>query len=165
MVDRYVKDHMFDDDAYDPVEAVYREAFDDATTGTYPQALREIASSTLGSDGRMSVSDQDTSAGAGIASLLTQTIAALQKRGLSQQGAIIVLASIFVVAGPTTFLFGGMMIGGISKRNMNKVMKQRYGDTYTVDATIKPDEDVEAPDDEDDEEDDEDDDEDGDDEE
>jgi hypothetical protein len=55
-------------------------------------------------------------------------------------------------------LFGMMMIGGVSKRNMNKVMKQRYGDTYTVDATIKPEEDVEAPDDEDDDEDDDDDD-------
>jgi hypothetical protein len=156
---------MFDDDQYDPVESVYREAFDDALTGKYPQALREVASGALGSGGKMSVNDRDTSAGAGIASLLTTAIGALQKKGLSQQAAILVLASIFVVAGPSTFLVVGMVIGGISKRNMNKVMKQRYGDTYTVDATTKPEEDVDAPDDDDDDEGDDDDDDDDDDDE
>jgi hypothetical protein len=162
MVNRYVKDHMFDDDVYDPVESIYREAVDDAASGKYPVALREIASSSLGGDagGSMSRGDRDgNTAGASIANLLTGAIAALQKRaGLSQQAAILVLAGTFVVAGPMMGLFGMMMIGGVSKRNMNKVMKQRYGDTYTVDATIKPEEDVEAPDDEDDDEDDDDDD-------
>jgi hypothetical protein len=58
-----------------------------------------------------------------------------------------------------------MVIGGMSKRNVNNTMKKRYGDTYTVDATIKPEDDVEAPDDDDDDdEDDDDDDEDDDDE-
>lgn len=153
LVGNYVKSHMFDDDRYDPVESIYREAHDDALTTEYPQALREVASGALGSSaatGGVRVNDKDNTAGASIAALLTQAIGALQKRGLSQQAAILVLASIFVVAGPSSFLFAGMIIGGISKRNMNKTMKQRYGDTYTVDATIKPEEDVEAPDDEDD---------------
>jgi len=66
------------------------------------------------------------------------------------------------VSGPSLFLVGGMVIGGFSKRSINKVMKDRYGDTYTVDATVKEPEDVEAPDDDDDFDDD-DDDEDGDD--
>jgi hypothetical protein len=36
MVNRYVKDHMFDDDVYDPVESIYREANDDAELRKYP---------------------------------------------------------------------------------------------------------------------------------
>ena len=63
------------------------------------------------------------------------------------------IAASFVVAGPSAFLFVGMVIGGASKRNMNKVMKKRYGDSYTVDATIRTEEDVEAPDDDEDDED------------
>jgi hypothetical protein len=164
MVHRYVKSHMFDDDVYDPVESIYREANDDAVVGKYPSALREIASSALGkADGggggmaRNGDRGEDT-AGASIAAALTGAIAALEKRtGLSQQAAILVLAGTAVVAAPMMGLFGMMMIGGVSKRNMNKVMKQRYGDTYTVDATSKPEEDVEAPDDEDDDDDDDDD--------
>jgi hypothetical protein len=162
MVDKYVKQHMFDDDVYDPVESMYKEANDDAVSGKYPVALREIAQGALGDGGKMSRGDRDggdsNTAGANVANMLTGAIAALEKRtGLSQQAAIIVLASFFVVAGPMMGLFGMMMIGGVSKRNMNKVMKQRYGDTYTVDATQKPEEDVEAPDDEDDDDDDDDD--------
>jgi hypothetical protein len=36
IVHRYVKDHMFDDDVYDPVESIYREANDDAELRKYP---------------------------------------------------------------------------------------------------------------------------------
>ena len=48
IIDEYVKDHMFDDDAYDPVESIYREAIDDKLKGTYPKDLKETASSVLG---------------------------------------------------------------------------------------------------------------------
>ena len=147
---------MFDDDTYDPIESTYREAYDDATRGTYPQALREVTSSVLGQEGVKSVSKEERS---GIGLLLTTAISALQKRGLSETASVIVLAAAFVVAGPSLFLFVGMIVGGMSKRNINRVMKQRYGDTYTVDATVKEPEEVEAPDDEDEDEDDEDDDE------
>ena len=159
VVQEYVLDHMFDDDTYDPIESNYREAHDDATRGRYPQALREITASVLGKTDETSdaLSAQDKK-GSAFGSLLTSSIAALQKKGLSESAAIVVLASLFVIAGPVTFLFVGMIFGGISKRNMNRVMKKRYGETYTVDATIKKEEDVEAPDDDEDDEDDEDDD-------
>lgn len=151
MIDRYVKDNLFNDDQYDPIESIYREAFDDATKGTYPQALRKVAAEVLGEDPTARPRDM------GVGSWLTSTIAALKKRGLSESSAILVLASIFVVAGPSVFLFVGMIVGGISKRNIRNVMKKRYGDTYTTDATIKTEEEVEAPDDsEDDDDDDED---------
>ena len=162
IVSRYVQEHMFDDDAYDPVESLYREAYDDATRGSYPQALRDVAASILGQDSvaknirgtQMESTDTGAgrSGGGGVGVMLTSAITQLKRRlGLSETAAIFVLASLFVVAGPSVFLFVGMIIGGISKRNINRVMKKRYGDTYTVDATIKRDDEVTAPDDEEDE--------------
>jgi hypothetical protein len=43
-----------------------------------------------------------------------------------------------------------MMIGAQNKRSINRLMKKPYGETYTVDATIKVEEDVEVPDDDED---------------
>ena len=154
IVDRYVERHMFEADSYDPVESLYREAYNDATQGTYPRALKEVTTSILGQESSKGV--VDNTGGNIFGSLLTSALGLLKKRGLSETMAIAVLAGSFVVAGPFAFLLASMMIGGASKRNMNKVMKKRYGETYTVDATIKTEEDVEAPDD-DDEDDDEDD--------
>jgi len=68
-----------------------------------------------------------------------------------------ILAASFVIAGPVAFAMGGMIIGGMSKRNLRKVFKVRYGDAYTIDATAKPDDDdVELPDEDEDEDDDDD---------
>lgn len=156
IVDRYVEKYMFEDDSYDPVESLYREAYNDATQGTYPKALKEVTASVLGQESSKGVVEK--SGGNAFGSLLTSALGLLQKRGLSEGVAIAVIAASFVVAGPFAFLVVGMVIGGASKRNMNKVMKKRYGDTYTVDATIRTEEDVEAPDDEDDDDDEEDDD-------
>jgi hypothetical protein len=158
MIDRYVKQHMFDDEPYDPVASLYREAHDDATVGAYPNALRQVTGSVLGQqEGGSAIGAAATTAGGSISfgNIFAKSIQFLHKRlHLSEQVAVIVLAGAFVVVGPTFFLFGGMIVGGISKRNMNKLMKKRYGDTYTVDATIRTEEEVEAPDDEEDEDDD-----------
>jgi hypothetical protein len=154
IVDRYVRSHMFDDDAYDPIESLYREAFHDATTGQHPGALAEITGSVLGgtaagaADKSKKLMSAPTSEG--FATWLTSTIQKLVQKGWSESSAILLLAGVFVIAGPSLFLFVGMIIGGISKRNIQSVMKKRYGDTYTVDATIRTEESVEAPDDEDD---------------
>jgi len=62
MIDAYVRDRLFADDEYDPVESAYREAFADAggsgsakddtdassMTGAYPTLLAETASQALG---------------------------------------------------------------------------------------------------------------------
>jgi hypothetical protein len=158
IVDKYVRSHMFDDDAYDPIESLYREAFHDATTGQHPGALAEITASVLGGTaaGGAEKSKKLLSAptSEGFATWLTSTIQKLVQKGWSESSAILLLAGIFVIAGPSLFLFVGMIIGGISKRNIRSVMKKRYGDTYTVDATIRTEESVEAPDDDEEEEDD-----------
>jgi hypothetical protein len=163
MIDKYIRQHMFDDDVsmLDPITGTYREAYDDTTTGRYPAALRDIVTDTLrdtkldpllpSSSSSSSFQNGGTRVPFDVGSLLTRTISLLQKRiGLSEMGATIVLALGFVLAGPSLFLFAGMMVGGISKRNMDQVFKKRYGDTYTVDATIKQEPTVEAPPDEDD---------------
>jgi hypothetical protein len=161
IVDRYVKRHMFDDDKYDPIESLYREAYHDATVGEHPRALAEITGSVLGSGAGTDAAAKGKRllTNEGFATWLTSTVQKLTQRGgMSESSAILLLAGIFVIAGPSLFLFVGMIIGGISKRNIRSVMKKRYGDTYTVDATIRTEEEVKAPDDE--EEDEEDDDED-----
>ncbi|GAX18974.1 hypothetical protein FisN_8Hh195 [Fistulifera solaris] len=155
IIDRYVKEHMFNDDTYDPIESAYREAYDDAVHGTYPQALREVtgvgAASTETPTNSNPVSNvlSKIDLGAMLTSMLTFIKNKLQ---LNETSAIMVLAAIFVVGGPFAFLFTGMVIGGMSKRNMNRLMKKRYGDSYTLDATMKTEETVEAPDDDDDDE-------------
>ena len=165
MIDRYVKEHMFNDDTYDPIESSYREAYDDAVKGTYPQALREVtgfgsSSSTQVSSPTQTGETTKTNpiakffSNVDIGALLTSLLAFLQnKLRLSESAAMMVLAAIFVVAGPFAFLLTGVVVGGMAKRNLNRTLKKRYGDTYTVDATMKTEESVEAPDDEDDEED------------
>ena len=130
IVDNYVKDHMFDDDVYDPVESSYREAVDDNTKGTYPKALSEVTAGVLGTD-VVKAEKKDASV-TGIGALLFNFVQFVQKTaGLSEQTAVIILAATFVIAGPIAFVMGGMVIGGISKRNLRKVFKARYGDAYT----------------------------------
>jgi len=34
------------------------------------------------------------------------------------------------IGAPLSMLFFGMIVGGISKRRVNNLMKQRYGETY-----------------------------------
>jgi hypothetical protein len=155
IIDRYVKEHMFNDDTYDPIESAYREAYDDAVHGTYPQALREVtgvgAASTETPTNSNPVSNVLSKIDLG--AILTSMLSFIQnKLQLNETSAILVLAAIFVVGGPFAFLFTGMVIGGMSKRNMNRLMKKRYGDSYTLDATMKTEETVEAPDDDDDDE-------------
>ena len=153
ITDKYVKSHMFDDDVYDPVESLYREAMDDRLKGTYPKDLRETASSVLGQN--VVKADKKT-AGAGFSSTLMKTVGFLRKQGLSEMQSIAVVTSFFVIGVPAVSFYFLMQIATANKRSMNKLMKKRYGTTYTVDATEKPEDDVDIPDDDDDDDDDDD---------
>ena len=128
IVDGYVKDHMFDDDVYDPVESVYREAVADKLQGAHPKALSEITSSVLG---QSAAKAEKKASATGFGGVLLKAVNFLQRRGLSESTAILVLTGSFVVAGPLAFVCAGMMVGSQSKRQINSVMKKRYGDTYT----------------------------------
>jgi hypothetical protein len=153
IVDNYVKNHMFDDDVYDPVESIYREAMDDRIHGTYPKALKMVTSSVLGKD---IIKAERSASGTTLGTTLVKMVGFLRQKGLSETQAIALLAGSLVLGTPTIAFVLLMMVGAQNKRSINRLMKKRYGETYTVDATIKVEEDVEAPDDsEDDSEDDE----------
>lgn len=170
IIDKYVQTYMFNDERDDPLESSYREAYYDALTGRYPAQIQAITKEVLsGQSDVIALKGQPSSSTTSsllnfkrlfefdIGSALLKAVSLLQNRlKLSETAAIVVLAGILVVAGPTLFLLAGMVVGGISKRNMDKVFKRRYGDTYTVDATIKKEPIVEAPPDEDEDEDDDD---------
>lgn len=152
MVDKYVKGHMFDDDVYDPIESIYREAMDDRLKGSYPKDLKETTSSVLGQN--VIKADKKTS-GAGFSGSLMKTVSFLRKQGLSEIQAIALLTGFFVIGVPSLFFFSLMQIANQNRRSMNRLMKSRYGETYTVDASEKMEEDVDIPDDDDDDDDDE----------
>jgi hypothetical protein len=146
ITDQYVREHMFQDDTYDPVEGMYREAYDDVATGTYPQALYGTNAGTAGV--AKSIPSKTNKNPWDVGSLLTKATKYLEtKAGISTKTSTFVLAGILVVAGPSLLLFLGMVVAGMSKRSINKTMKERYGDTYTVDATIKVEDPIETPDD------------------
>ena len=147
IVDGYVKDHMFDDDVYDPVESIYKEAMDDRVKGTYPRDLKETASSVLGQN---AMKAEKKASGTGFGGMLVKATGFLRQKGLSEMQAIALITGTFVFGGPSIAFAGFMVIVNQNKRSMNKLMKDRYGDTYTVDASDKEEDDVDFPDEDDD---------------
>lgn len=66
LIDKYVKDRLFADDVFDPVESAYREAFSDypstGNEGYYPSLLADTAASALGrKDGSSLIISKTTS--------------------------------------------------------------------------------------------------------
>jgi len=153
MVDKYAKDRMYDDDIYDPVESIYKEAMDDRLKGAHPKELKEITSSVLGQN---VIKAGKKASGTGFSGLLMKTVTFLRKQGFSEMQAIALLTGLFVIGVPAIFFSGLMQIATQNKRSMNRLMKNRYGETYSVDASEKIEEDVDVPDDDDDDDDDDD---------
>jgi hypothetical protein len=168
IVDRYVQRYMWDAEKYDPIDSLYRELYHDVTTNNYPMKLREIISksgidgSVRGIESTITATTPKTAPRQWIPRIeidfgraLLRAITTVQRKtGWQQSTVIAVVAFVLVFSAPTVLLGGSMVLGGISKRSMNKVFKQRYGDTYSVDATAKREVQVEAPDDDDDDDDD-----------
>jgi hypothetical protein len=126
IVDRYVKDHMFDDDVYDPVESAYREAYEDVTTGKYPRALNEVASSLLGSDVTKSEKPLENV----VISFLTNGAKGLQSLGLSALAANVVVYGTTLVGAPSFVLLGILSYANMQKRMRIRQNKKRYGEDY-----------------------------------
>lgn len=155
IVDDYVRDYMFDDDSYDPVESIYREAMHDKVSGTYPKALKEVTAEVLqGTDVMKQAAKAERESGMSVGSLLVRGTTWLQaKAGLTEAQAVTLLTGVFAVGAPAIMISAAMYVAISNKRGMNKLMKKRYGESYTTDATIKVEEDVELPDDDDDDDD------------
>jgi hypothetical protein len=167
IIDKYVQKYMWDAETYDSTDSLYRELYHDTTTKQYPSLIRSIAaeSGILDSTGSAALEDgvvDTTSVRASpwsklknldMGRALERATSLLQRKtGWKRSTAMALIAGALVMSAPTIILGGGLIFGGISKRNMNKIFKQRYGSTYSVDATAKDEESVEAPEDEDDEE-------------
>lgn len=128
IVDRYVKDHMFDDDVYDPLESSYIESYDDATTGKYPKALNEVASSLLGTD--VTTKSEKASSENVFISLLSNGSTALQKLGLSSTLATVIVYAATLVGAPSMILIGILSYANAQKRMRISQNKKRYGEDY-----------------------------------
>lgn len=127
MVDRYVKDHMFDDDTYNPVESLYRETYDDINVGTYPATLKDVTAGILGKDAvkiRREGENKVIAVFQSAATLMTKRV------GISEKAAQIVLAVSVFASACISFVsvFGGVSF--VLKSNMRKEMKKRYGEDY-----------------------------------
>ncbi|KAL7570368.1 hypothetical protein ACA910_017207 [Epithemia clementina (nom. ined.)] len=154
IVDNYIKNHMFDNENYDAVSSAYREANFDNTVGSHAAALQEITTSVLGESAKFVAKQSDSVASNPVGTILMSLVTFLEKRGMSQMSAILLLTTIVFTSAPVIFLVGSMAISLMFKRGIVREMKARYGDSYTIDATIKRDDDIEAPDDDEDDDDD-----------
>lgn len=128
IVDKYVKAHMFDDDVYDPLESTYIESYDDATTGKYPRALNEVASSLLGSD--VTTKTEKASSENMFISLLSNGSSALQKLGLSSTLATVIVYATTLVGVPSMVLIGILSYANAQKRMRIRQNRKRYGEDY-----------------------------------
>ena len=136
IIDRYVQRHMFDDDDAthkDPLESAYREAYEDyKTTGSYPRALKEITTEVLGQGAGNKLIRSEDETTMGFFGVVRGIMRFLERRGgMSEATALAVVMGTLVIVTPTSMLLIGTVLTGISKRNMNKLMKKRYGETYT----------------------------------
>lgn len=126
MVDRYVKDYMFDDDVYDPVESTIRETFEDATSGEYPKALEDI---TVGIFGKRAIKRDES--GNGIIKVVKVGEQILVRLGLSELAAQVALATTTFALIAGSFVTAIGLLGASIKGRMGRKMKRRYGDDFT----------------------------------
>ncbi len=157
MIDEYVRDRLFADDEYDPVESAYREAYADSTssaedaTGAYPTLLAETASTALGRKQDIStlLSSSKTSGGSvgsgldaakkdGITAILIKSSDFLQRRlKVSASVSYYMIAasgilSLCVLPGTI-----GVLYQGFQRLQIDKSEMKMYGKIADMDATSK----------------------------
>jgi hypothetical protein len=128
MVDRYVKDHMFDDDVYDPVESAFRETYEDVTIGKYPAALKDITAGILGKD---AVSERREGENVVIGFFQRASGMLTKYFGIPEKVAQVVLAVTAFAASFFSFVSVFGTISYVIKSGMRREMKRRYGDDFT----------------------------------
>jgi hypothetical protein len=134
IVDKYIRRHMFDtDDATmaDPLESAYREAFSDyQTDGSYPRALKEVMADVLGK--RVAVGKKAVEGNGGFLGALQGAIKIVERgTGVSEATAVKVVGGTLVVTIPSVLVLFALSLAQQSKRSMNRLMKERYGESYT----------------------------------
>mmetsp|Transcript_18042 Transcript_18042/g.29575 ORF Transcript_18042/g.29575 Transcript_18042/m.29575 type:complete len:362 (-) Transcript_18042:146-1231(-) len=160
LIDNYVRDRLFADDEYDPVESAYREAYADSSsltssesTGAYPTLLAETASTALGrkqdistllSSSKTVGGTSSTSGGMdaakkdGITAILIKSSDFLQRRlkvSASVSYYIIAASSILSLCVlPGTI---GVLYQGFQRLQIDKSEMKMYGKISDMDATRK----------------------------
>jgi hypothetical protein len=136
---------MFADGVADVLAETYMERTEDATIGSYPSQLRQVLlqeSSNSAGGTAVVVLETQTGPPRDLGTIAFQAVQTVQKRlGVSQGVSMAILAGLSVLTPLAMALLFGMIVGGISKRNMAQLFKKRYGENYSVDATLKPDDD------------------------
>ena len=169
IIDEYIKDNMFNDDKYDPLESTYRETIADSKSQSgYPAALSSSAQSVLGKNVPVASSSKSSGDGQAIkfAMKLVNTIYD-KLDGKVSKGVII--PALFLVGGgvPLILILASLMSFSYSQKAMTERMAvERYGESVldAEELAVKDDDDDDDEDDDDDDEDDDDEDDDDDDE-
>jgi hypothetical protein len=134
IIDRYITQHMFDtDDAIvaDPLESAYREAFSDyKTDGSYPRALKEVMADVLGK--KVAVGKKAVEGNGGFLGVIQGAMKLVEKSaGVSEATALKVVGGTLVVTIPSILVLFALSLAQQSKRSMNRLMKERYGESYS----------------------------------
>jgi len=150
LIDAYVRDRLFADDAFNPVESAYREALDDYPSssvegGAYPTLLAETAASALGrKDGSSlvlsrSIHDPSQSGGnEGITGALIRASDFLQQRlKVSSSVSYYIIAAGLLVGGCVLPGTVGVAYQAFQRLQIDKSEMKMYGKITDLDATAK----------------------------
>ena len=159
LIDKYVRDRLFADDEYDPVESAYREAYADSSssssessTGSYPTLLAETASTALGKKQDIStlLSSSKTTGGTsssggidsakkdGITAILIKSSDFLQRRlKVSASISYYIIAASGILSLCVLPGMIGVLYQGIQRLQIDKSEMKMYGKISDMDATRK----------------------------
>mmetsp|Transcript_23099 Transcript_23099/g.46447 ORF Transcript_23099/g.46447 Transcript_23099/m.46447 type:complete len:350 (+) Transcript_23099:77-1126(+) len=165
LIENYVRQRLFADDAYDPVESAYREVIADSSAaaskdgssvgeGAYPALLAETAAAALGKKDVSSLISPRSGmgAGAGVASssdggapqkdvitnTLIRTSTFLQRRlGLSESVSYYAVAAGALVGFCVVPAMLGVLYQGLQRMQIDRSEMKMYGKITDIDATAK----------------------------
>ncbi|KAL3802602.1 hypothetical protein ACHAWO_003630 [Cyclotella atomus] len=146
LIDKYIQERLFIDDAFDPVESAYREAFSDYPSngreGVYPQLLAETAASALGrKDGSsliISKSAASQSDAGGITGALIQASDFLQQKlKVSSSVSYYIIAAGLLLGGTVLPGIVGMSYQAFQRLQIDKSEMKMYGKITDIAAIAK----------------------------
>jgi hypothetical protein len=136
LIDKYIQERLFIDDAFDPVESAYREAYSDYPSngreGVYPQLLGETAASALGrKDGSsliISKSAASQSDAGGITGALIKASDFLQQKiKVSSSVSYYIIAAGLLLGGTVLPGILGMSYQAFQRLQIDKSEMKMYG--------------------------------------
>lgn len=165
LVDKYVRNYMFHDDVYDPVESTYRETIADssssedaATSSSHSKQLsdtvsqvlgKSVAATTLEGSGSGSANQKAAASSTGLLKTMTNLVNFLTGQ-LKLPSGLAYLIVTAVVFGTPTFALAifGLMFSRAQRSMTDKMASDRYGaDNIDLDATERIEDDSDDDDD------------------